>query len=188
MLHHAWIDRRHGRNAAWRARFRRLERRWIRAHPAVVAPVDAPADTSAADRDEWRRFGISEAERRVVEYQRPNVLIIGSGPCVDRIVQLLERSCIPPLVRCSGSPLALPTGEVGTLALANAEQLTPMDQALLFAWLSCAAPRRQVITTAAVPLFPAVVQSTFSEALFYRLNAMCLMARNDVRPDEAPRG
>lgn len=179
MLHHAWIDGRHGRNAAWRARFRRLEGRWKRAHPAV-APVDAPADTSSADRDEWRRFGISDEERRVVEDQRPNVLIIGSGPSVDRIVQLLERRCIPPLVRCSGSPLALPTGEVGTLALAHAEQLTTMDQALLFAWLSCAAPRRQIIATAAVPLFPAVVRSTFSEALFYRLNAMCLMAGDEV--------
>lgn len=118
---------------------------------------------------------MSEVEQRVLENHRPNVLIIGAGPSVERIVGLLERICIPPIVRCSAGPLVLPTGEVGTLTISNAERLDTIDQQLLFAWLSCTAPRKQVITTAAVPLFPAVVRRTFSEALFYRLNAMCLM-------------
>jgi hypothetical protein len=171
------VERRHSWNAALRERFRQLEHRWYRSHPpiAIVDPADSP---QADDRDEWKRFGISEDERCLFEQRRPNVLIIGSGPGVDRLVHLLERTCVPPIIRCTSSPLTLPTSEVGTLAVSNAEQLNPMDQQLLFAWLSCMAPRRQVITTAAVPLFPAVVRNTFSDALFYRLNAMCLMLRD----------
>ena len=171
------IDRRHSWNAGLRERFRRLEVRWNRANPSI-AIADAPPDGRPPDEvDEWARLGISEEERRLFEQQRPNVLIIGSGPNVQRIVQLLERNCIPPIVRSSACPLTLPTSEVGTLAISDAERLNTVDQQLLFAWLSCAVPRRQVITTAAVPLFPAVIRSTFSEALFYRLNAMCLMLR-----------
>jgi hypothetical protein len=169
------IERRHSWNAELRARFQRVEHRWNRTHPPITV-VDVPADGRHADgTDEWKRFGISAEERSRFERQRPNVLIIGSGPSVDRLVQLLERTCLPPLVRCSTSPLTLPTGDVGTLAVSNAERLNPTDQQLLYAWLSCTMPRRQVITTAAVPLFPAVVRSTFSEALFDRLNAICLV-------------
>jgi hypothetical protein len=174
MQHDALIERRHSWNAGLRERLRRLESRWHRTHP-LTAMLDALGDSQSADAGEWTRFGISEVEQRVLEHQRPNVLIIGAGPSVERIVSLLERTCIPPVVRCTACPLVLPTGEVGTLTISNAERLDTLDQQLLFAWLSCTTPRRQVITTAAVPLFPAVVGSTFSEALFYRLNALCLM-------------
>src|SRR5262245_1845533 len=172
------IERRHSWNAALRERFRRLESRWNRANPPI-AVVDAPGDRgSGGNGEEWTQFGISDEERRLFEHQKPNVLIIGSPPGVDRIVRLIERTSTPPIVRCRACPLTLPTVEVGTLGISNVEQLSTVDQQLLFAWLSFTTPRRQVITTAAVPLFPAVVRSTFNEALFYRLNAMCLMLRD----------
>jgi hypothetical protein len=82
-----------------------------------------------------------------------------------------------PIVWCDSSPLILPTRQVGTLAVLHVERLGPVDQQLLYAWLSCAAPRPQVITTASVPLFPSVVRGTFNDALFYRLNEVCLTVR-----------
>jgi len=172
------IERRHSWNAALRERFRRLESRWNHANPPI-AIADASADRrSEDDSHDWMRFGLSEEERRLFESHRPNVLIIGVGPSVDRIVRMLVRTCLPPIARCTACPLILPTSEVGTLMVSNAERLSAVEQQLLFAWLSCTTPRPQVITTAAVPLFPAVVRCTFSEALFYRLNAMCLMLQD----------
>jgi hypothetical protein len=170
MRHHASIERRQSWNTALRERFRQLEHRWHRANPPI-AIADLPTAHQTADgTDEWTRLGISEEERRVFEAQRPNVLIVGSGPSVQRILQLLERICMPPIVRCGPCPLTLPCAEVGTLAITDVERLSAMDQQLLFAWLSCTVPRPQVISTTAVPLFPAVIRSTFSDALFYRLN------------------
>ena len=172
------IERRHSWNAALRERFRRLESRWNHANPGI-AIMDAPTDSSSVgDEHDWTRFGLSEEERRLFQSCRPNVLIIGVSPSLDRIVRVLERTCLPPIVRCTACPLTLPTSEVGTLMISNAERLSTVDQQLLFAWLSCTTPRPQIITTAAVPLFPAVVRSTFNEALFYRLNAMCLMLQD----------
>ena len=176
-MQHDLLERRHSWNAALRERFRRLESQWNRENPPI-AVVDTPdASGSEDDAQAWKRLGLSEGERHVVEHQKPNVLIIGAGPSVERILRLLERTSVPPIVRCSAPPLTLPT-EVGTLVISNADRLSAVDQQLLFAWLSFTTPRRQVITTAAVPLFPAVVRSSFSEALFYRLNAMCLMLRD----------
>jgi hypothetical protein len=182
MWHYGSIERRHSWNAGLRQRFRHVESRWNRANPAV-AVVDRPGDGGCGTgEDEWTSFGIPEEERRLFEHQKPNVLIIGSGPSVERIVRLLERTSIPPIVRCDACPLTLPPVEVGTLVISHVERLSTVDQQLLFAWLSFTAPRRQVITTADVPLFPAVVRNTFSEALFYRLNAMCLMLRDAPVP------
>ena len=183
MRHEASTERRHSWNAGLRERFRRLESRWNRANP-VIPVVAAPSDpgTTAEGTDEWMRFGISVEERRTIENQRPNVLIIGSGPSVERLVRLLEQTSFPPRVRCDACPLIIPPVEVGTLVISHAERLSAVDQQLLFAWLSISRPRLQVITTAAVPLFPAVVRSTFSEALFYRLNPVCLMLQDTPAP------
>ena len=171
------IERRRSWNTRLRQRFLRLEERWNRAHPPIVI-VDPPADSpSGDDRDEWTGLGIPVQERRVFETARPNVLVIGSGPPVTRVLHELERVCMQPIEWRDSSPLTLPTRQVGTLAVLHVERLGPVDQQLLYAWLSCAAPRPQVITTASVPLFPSVVRGTFNDALFYRLNEVCLTVR-----------
>jgi hypothetical protein len=171
------IERRHSWNSGLRQRFRRLEERWNRAHPPIVI-VEAPADSpSGDDRDEWTGLGIPVQERHLFETARPNVLVVGSGPTVTRVLHVLERVCIQPVVSCDSSPLALPTRQVGTLAVLHVERLGLVDQQLLYAWLSCTVPRPQVITTASVPLFPLVVRGTFNDALFYRLNEVCLTVR-----------
>ena len=126
-------------------------------------------------------IGISRQERRVFETVRPNVLVIGSGPTVTRVLHVLERVCMQPIVSCDSSPLTLPTSQVGTLAVLHVERLGPVDQQLLYGWLSCATPRPQVITTASVPLFPLVLRGTFNDALFYRLNEVCLTVREVPR-------
>ena len=176
------IERRRSWNAKLRQRFQRLEERWNRANPPIVI-VDPPADNpSGDDRDEWTGLGFPVEQRRLFETARPNVLVIGSGPTVTRVLHLLERVCMQPIVSWDSSPLTLPTRQVGTLAVLHVERLGLVDQQLLYAWLSCAAPPRpQVITTASVPLFPSVVRGTFNDALFYRLNEVCLTVR------EAPR-
>ena len=171
------IERRRSWNTRLRQRFLRLEERWNRVHPPIVI-VEPPEDSpSGDDRDEWTGLGIPVQERRMFETARPNVLVIGSGPTVTRVLHLLEQVCIQPIVSFDSSPLTLPTRHVGTLAVLHVERLGPVDQQLLYAWLSCAAPRPQVITTASVPLFPSVLRGTFNDALFYRLNEVCLTVR-----------
>jgi hypothetical protein len=175
------IERRRSWNAKLRQRFQRLEERWNRAQPPIVI-VDPADNQSVDDRDEWTGLGFPVEQRRLFETARPNVLVIGSGATVTRVLHVLERVCMQPIVSCDSSPLTLPTRQVGTLAVLHVERLGPVDQQLLYAWLSCAAPPRpQVITTASVPLFPSVVRGTFNDALFYRLNEVCLTVR------EAPR-
>ena len=181
------IERRRSWNAGLRQRFQRLEERWNRAQPPIVL-VDPPEDNpSGDDRDEWTGLGFPVEQRRVFETARPNVLVIGSDPPVTRVLQVLERVCMEPIVWCDSSSLTLPTRKVSTLAVLHVERLGLVDQQLLYAWLSCAAPRPQVITTASVPLFPSVVRGTFNDALFYRLNEVCLTVREVPRAQSARR-
>lgn len=171
------IERRRSWNTALRQRFRRVEERWNRVHPPIVIG-EPPADSqSGEDRDEWTGLGIPVQLRHVFETARPNILVIGSGPTVTRVLHVLERVCTQPVVSSDSSSLTLPTRQVGALAVLQVERLGRVDQQLLHAWLSCAEPRPQVIATASVPLFPAVVRGTFSDALFYRLNEVCLTVR-----------
>ena len=168
------IERRRRWNSGLRERFRRLEERWNQAHPPIVV-VEPPADSpSGEDRDDWTRLGLTVQERRALETTRPNVLVIGPGPAAGRVLRVLTRLCAQPVVSCDSSPLTLPRGRIGTLTVPHVEHLLSVDQQLLYAWLSCSVPRPQLITTASVPLFPAVLRGTFNDALFYRLNEVCL--------------
>lgn len=170
------IERRRSWNMELRQRFRHLEEHWNRAHS--TESVEPPSTSSSwDDRDEWTGLGISVHERHVLKTARPNVLLIGSDPAVTCVLQKLELVCLQPFVSFDSPSLRLPTGPVGTLALLHVERLGPVDQRRLYAWLSCAVPRQQVITTASVPLFPSVVSGTFYDALFYRLNEVSLMVR-----------
>ena len=171
------IERRRNWNKDLRQRFRRLEERWDQLHPPIVLAEPPTNSPSGDNRDEWTGLGIPVQERRLFETVRPNVLVIGSGPIVTRVLRVLERVCVQPVASCDSSPLSLPTSQVGTLAVLNIERLGLIDQQRFYAWLSCREPQPQVITTASVPLFPSVVRGTFNDALFYRLNQICLTAR-----------
>jgi hypothetical protein len=177
MQHDGAVERRHSWNAGLRERFRQLEDRWNRAHPAIGIDGDQ-SELFADDPDGWASLGIPVRERHTCATRRPNVLIIGSGPGVGRVLLRLERSCSRPLVAAAASPLRLPTDGVGTLFVLNAEHLTPIDQQHLYAWLTCAKPKPQVFTTTTVPLFASVVRGTFIDALFYRLNEVCVIVRD----------
>ena len=178
MQHDATIERRHRWNSGLRERFRRLEDRWNRTYPPI--PIDDEQSGILAD-DSESGWGIPDLERHAFEIRRPNVLIVGSGPNLGRVVHRLERSCPRPIVAASSSPFSLPTGEVGTLVILSAEHLSLTNQELLYAWLTCTRPKPQVLTTTAISLLPSVVRGTFNDALFYRLNEMCLMVRDASR-------
>jgi hypothetical protein len=183
MQHDRSIERRHSWNTELRERFQRLEDRWNRTFPAIAIDgeqAELPTDDSGSG------LGIPDGARFTFEARRPNVLIVGSGSNLDRVMHRLLRSCPRPIVAASSSPFRLPTGDVGTLVVLNAEHLCPTDQQALHAWLTCARPKPQVFTTTAVPLFPSVVRGTFNDALFYRLHEMCLMVR-DAGPAQTTR-
>jgi len=171
MQHDGAIERRRSWNSGLRERFRRLEDRWNRIYPPI--PIDGEQPGILAD-DSESGLGIPDRERHAFEIRRPNVLIVGSGPNLGRVVHRLERSCPRPILAASSSPFSLPTGEVGTLVVLNADHLSPTDQQLLYVWLTCTRPKPQVLSTTAISLLPSVVRGTFNEALFYRLNEMCL--------------
>jgi len=119
--------------------------------------------------------------------------VLDSGPELQSVIEghhnlLLEGppdwteavlgSLIPLLrgpVTWTTSQMLLPAGECGgTLVVQDVSALSRNDQARLSDWLHHGG--RQVISTTTRPLFPAVAQSSFDEALYYRLNVIRVCA------------
>ena len=62
----------------------------------------------------------------------------------------------------------------GTLVLQAANHLSGNDQNRLLQWFAQGSCSTQVIATASSPFFPLVERKAFLDALYYRLNVMCL--------------
>jgi hypothetical protein len=169
-------ERRHTCNAGLREHFRQLEARWNRVHPSIPVADLRAVNGTVRDEDALSLLALSDDWRRVLETKRPNVIVIGPPTKVTPVLTLLARSVAQPMVSCTARNPVLPETAVGTLVLHDADRLTRLDQDRVYGWLSCAVDAPQVITTTSVPLFPLVMRNAFSDALFYRLNVVCLTA------------
>lgn len=115
---------------------------------------------------------------QVLQVVRPNVLVIQPDPQQRSLTvnAVLERTR-EPVWRCQNSPLCLPPEAVGTLVVSDASVLTLAEQRELLAWAE-GHRDTQIVTSSAIPLFPAVAAGTFLDGLYYRLNVVLLGDRD----------
>lgn len=106
-----------------------------------------------------------------------NVLLVGAEPTLTELVCSLWSTFDEPImIRRSGEPLELPVGSeaIGTLIVHGVETLTDAEQRELRDWLVVRNGRTQVVSTASASLLPMVDAGAFNDALYYRLNVVCI--------------
>ena len=102
---------------------------------------------------------------------RHNLLLEGPTDWTDAVLRHLTPLLLAPVIRTTPQALrTLPEGTCGTLVVQDVAALSREDQAALFEWLEDG--RGQVISTSVQPLFSALAQGGFDEALYYRLNVI----------------
>lgn len=109
---------------------------------------------------------------------RANVLLIGPDDAVERVLDSLLPHCRQPVFRwTTPTPLALPpTGVAGTMIIENTGRLPLGDQRRLFDWLTTTGGTTQIVSTARTSLVPLIATAAFIDALYYRLNIICIDA------------
>ena len=128
--------------------------------------------------DEARQAGRMYDDFRETGAPRVNLLLVGPDAVTQRAVTLVARDWDEPLLTWRpGEPFLFPVIRPGgTLVLHNVGALLPADQLRLLGWLEETAGRTRLISTTPRSLLPDVLGGTFIDALFYRLNTLCLKA------------
>jgi hypothetical protein len=133
--------------------------------PLNVTPsptVDVPFDA-----DDWR----------ILYHTVANSLLVGSLATVNAAVSLLLPRLQEPIFTWDPSILSEPSlPSTGTLVIREVAELGSLPQQRLLDHLNNLAHRVRVISLASSPLYPFVQRGDFLEALFYRLNVVCLHA------------
>jgi hypothetical protein len=113
--------------------------------------------------DEWSVFKTAH----------PHALIIGSQ--ADAQARLADHvDCLrAPVVQWRPRLAAEPPPATGTLLIWDIEVLDRTQQELFLSWMD-GHPGVQVVSIAERPLFPLVLNGTFLDRLYYRLNVLCL--------------
>ena len=113
---------------------------------------------------------------RVAPVLRANVLVVGPDDALKRLLDAVLPSLREPISRLApGHSALLPAvGECGTLIIENVGALPLHDQQQLFDWLTATVGRTQIVSTTASTLLPLVETGAFIEALYYRLNIICI--------------
>jgi hypothetical protein len=103
----------------------------------------------------------------------PNILIVGSEPAAETVLQTLTSLFPGPTeIRVLPGPLRrLPRADCAALILKNVGALTEEQQEELWQWLD-SSPRVTVVSVSSSSLFSQVENGTFSERLYYRLNTI----------------
>jgi hypothetical protein len=126
--------------------------------------VPAPGFRMAPSVDDWA----------LARRSRANVLVIGPRPATDAFIVALTPSLRSPITRltCDGS-LRLPSGG-GTVILNDVDTLDSRQQEALLQWINASFSTPRVISVTTTPVYPRVQADSFSSALYYRLNVICL--------------
>lgn len=135
-----------------------------------MSASSAPQDGHSAA---WQVPGTLEADVRMALSARVSLLLIGqSDAAVEAIWPWLDG---PVFAASGGYGLTMPdAGWTGTFLLRDLEHLSAGEQHQLLDWLGRSGGHAQVVSTAAIPLLPRVVTGEFLEALYYRLNMVCV--------------
>lgn len=107
---------------------------------------------------------------------RLNLLLHGSAAGVERLLLAIAPTMARPVVVWRpGTTMLLPAlPSDGTLLVLEVGRLSPSDQLRLYRRLTIGGPTPQIISTSTRPLLPLVLDGTFLEGLFYRLNTVCV--------------
>jgi len=118
----------------------------------------------------------SGGQYRVAPVLHVNVLAVGPDDVLKRLLDTVLPSLREPISRLApGDSADLPAlGECGTLIIENVGALPLDDQHQLFDWLTSAVGRTQIVSTTVSALLPLVETGAFIEALYYRLNIICI--------------
>jgi DNA-binding transcriptional MerR regulator len=144
---------------AYPAEIRRPMSEPPRVAPLASAPVYSPLA------DEWP----------ALMRRHPNLLISGPREATDAFVLALTPSFRLPIHRFACDALLTLPPAGGTLMLDGVEALDGRQQETLLGWLDeYSHAEMQVISIAPTALYPHVQAGTFLEALFYRLNVICV--------------
>jgi hypothetical protein len=138
-------------------------------HPALPhqstqnVSVDLHSDTDRVS--EWLS---------ILQYGRPNLLIVGSAIQNERVLEQVHPMLRAPVAWWS--PVERP--EVPAIAfraliVRHVECLTAGQQVSFGAWLR-RSPDVQIVSIATMPVFPLVKEGTFLEELYYLLNVVLL--------------
>ena len=104
-----------------------------------------------------------------------NVLVIQRDGAPDLVEALLPNLDEPIARWRPGQRLVLPSvAGTGTMILQDVGALARDDQRRLLDWLERSSGRTQVVSTSRGPLLPRVRSGVFLEALYYRLNTVCV--------------
>lgn len=109
--------------------------------------------------------------------QHPNILLIGPPSFMLGALKSIEPVVPQPIVSWRPHETHdIPSGSFGTLVIHRVDTADADQQQNLCAWFDTKPRHVQVVSTALAPLYPFVEQGTFLEALYYRLNHVCLLA------------
>ena len=125
--------------------------------------------------------GRGEAQAMHLELQemgmpRVNLLLVGPDSVTQHVLLLLLPDLNNPITTwCPGEPLVLPPpAHTGTMIFHDVGSLGRADQYRLLEHLNSAGGQTQIVSTSPAPLLPRVHARTFDDALYYRLNHVCM--------------
>jgi hypothetical protein len=100
-----------------------------------------------------------------------HVLLIGPPSITNVFLNAMRPALRQPVVECVAGTMPLP--HQGTVILRNVESLDERRQTNLSARIASSAVR--IVTVCQEPLYPKVIDRSFSSDLYYRLNALTLV-------------
>jgi hypothetical protein len=127
-------------------------------------------------REEWRLAREAHKDLQVAGMPRTNLLLIGSTGATRIVMEMLWLELREPIVTWRpGQPLDLPAaGSASTLVLHDINGLTQEQQLLLRQWMDQTGSRVRVVSTTRSSLWPQLKSRAFDDALYYRLNTVCV--------------
>jgi len=127
-------------------------------------------------REEWRLAREAHKDLQVAGMPRTNLLLVGSPGATRIVMEMLWLELREPILTWRpGQPLELPApGRASTLVLHDINELTGDEQHRMLRWMDQTGTRIRVVSTTRTSLWPLVKTRAFNDALYYRLNTVCV--------------
>jgi len=126
--------------------------------------------------DRWDAVLPEEMLTRLTR-QHPNILLVGPTAFTDACLKLIAPLVRVPIARwMPHEKRAIPTGTFATLFVGGLDGADAHQQRQLCHRLDTYPDRVQVVSTAVTPLFPLIQAGAFLDALYYRLNHVCVLS------------
>jgi hypothetical protein len=132
--------------------------------------------------DRWDAVLPDEVLTRLTR-QHPNILLVGPETFTDAALKLIEPLVHHPIAWwVPDAQESVPAGAFATLIIGRVDAADPEQQHDLCEWFDGCKGRVQVVSTSFTPLFPLIQEGTFLEALYYRLNHVCVLSDPPSQP------